>query len=102
MLCCAAIASFFLICLQKKVKHSERAGLYITPYTLENTPSALCKATLSLILNSAFTYRDTHFIDVSTSCVKFCLFSGSPVRLDSALGRWVGAACMSAATKPEC
>lgn len=101
MLCCAAMHPLFLICLRKMVKYNERAGLYVTPYTLENTPSAIYKAKLSLVLNSALMYVDTHLIDVSTSRVEFCLFSGGPVGLDPALGRWVGAVWLNAATKPE-
>lgn len=61
----------------KKRWNSERAGPYVTPYTLENIPSAMCKVKLSLILVSALTHEDIHLSDVSTNCIEFCFPPGA-------------------------
>lgn len=91
MLCCSAMHPSFLICLQKEVKYNERAGLYVTPYTLEITPLAIYKAKLSLILNSALMYVDTNLIDVSTRILSFLW---GPCRFGSSSGE-VGGSCLA-------
>jgi len=43
----------------------------------------MCKAKLSLIVNSALTYRGTSHIDVSTSYTYFFSFLWGPCKIDS-------------------